>query len=79
MQKQILIVTVSSLDSKIATNKTKNESIEKEFKKLKTFDASYFIGKSHFEEDGTQNYLVFQPIRRYFKLIAIHCILLYGI
>ena len=23
---------------------------------------SYFIGKSHFEEDGTQNYLVFQPI-----------------
>ena len=29
-------------------------------KKLKTFDSSYFIGKSHFEEDGTQNYLVFQ-------------------
>ena len=78
LQKQILIITVSSLDSKIATNKTKNESIEKEFKKLKTFDASYFIGKSHFEEDGTQNYLVFQPIRRYFKLIAIHYILLYG-
>ena len=25
------------------------------------------IGKSHFEEDGTQNYLVFQPIYRYFK------------
>ena len=23
---------------------------------------SYFIGKSHFEEDGTQNYLLFQPI-----------------
>ena len=31
---------------------------------------SYFIGKSHFEEDGTQNYLVFQPINRYFKVIA---------
>ena len=31
---------------------------------------SYFIGKSHFEEDGIQNYLVFQPINRYFKLIA---------
>ena len=29
---------------------------------------SYFIGKTHFEEDGTQNYLVFQPIRRYFKI-----------
>ena len=25
--------------------------------KLKTFDSSYFIDKSHFEEDGTQNYL----------------------
>ena len=39
-------------------------------KKLKTFDSSYFIGKSHFKEDGTQNYLVFQPINRYFKVIA---------
>ena len=27
-------------------------------------------GKSHFEEDGTQIYLVFQPICRYFKKIA---------
>ena len=53
--------TVSSLDSKIAENKTKNESIENEFK-------CYFIGKSHFEEDGAQNYLVFQPIKRYFKI-----------
>ena len=61
---------VSSLDSKIAANKTKNESIENELKKLKIFDSSYFVGKSHFEEDGTQNCLVFQPINRYFKLIA---------
>ena len=38
--------------------------------KLKTFDSSYFISKSHFEEDGTQNYLVFQPMYRYFKRIA---------
>ena len=38
--------------------------------KLKTIDSSYFIGKSHFEEDGTQNYLVFQPIHKYFKLIT---------
>ena len=30
---------------------------------------SYFIGKCHFEEDGAQNYLVFQPIKRYFKII----------
>ena len=38
--------------------------------KPKTFDSSYFIGKSHFEDDGTQNYLVFQPISRCFKIIA---------
>ena len=38
-------------------------------KNLKTLDLSYFIiGKSHFEEDGAQNYLVFQPIRRYFEI-----------
>ena len=61
--------TVSSLDSKIAANKTKSESIENELK-LKAFDSSYFIGKSHFEEDGTQNYLVFQPLNKYFKVIA---------
>ena len=29
-----------------------------------------FRGKCHFEEDGTHNYLVFQPINRYFKVIA---------
>ena len=38
--------------------------------KLKTFDSSYVIGKSHFGEDDTQNYLVFQPMYRYFKMIA---------
>ena len=41
-----------------------------ELKKLKTFDSSYFIGKSHFEEDGTQNYLVFQPMYRYFQRVV---------
>ena len=39
-------------------------------KKLKSFDSSYLIGKSRFEEDGTQDYLVFQPINRYFKNIG---------
>ena len=38
--------------------------------KLETFDSIYFIGKSNFEEDGTQNYLVFQPMFRYFKVIT---------
>ena len=63
--------TLSSLDIKIAKNKTKNKSIENDCKKLKTFDLGCFIGKSHFEEeDGIQNCLVFQPIHRYFKIIA---------
>ena len=29
---------------------------------------SYFIGKNYFEEDGAQNYFVFQPLFRYSKL-----------
>ena len=44
--------------------------VENELKKLKRFDSNYLIGKSHFEEDGTQNYLVFPPIYRYFKKIV---------
>ena len=42
--------------------------VENELNKLKTFDSSHFIGQSHFKEDGTQNYLVFQKINRYFKI-----------
>ena len=62
--------TISSLDSKISMNKTKNKFIENKLRTLKTFDLGYFIGKVHFEEDGVQNYLVLQPIRRYFEIIA---------
>ena len=50
--------------------KQKNKSNDNELEKLKTLDLSYFIGRSHFEEDGTQNYLVFQPLNEYFKLTA---------
>ena len=58
---------LSSLNKKITTSKSKNVLVENERKKLKTFCSSYFRGKSHFEEDGTENYLVFQPTDRYFK------------
>ena len=44
--------------------------VENELKKLKTFESIYFRGTSHFEEDGVQNYLLFQPIKRYFKVIV---------
>ena len=45
--------------------------VENELNKLKTFDFGYFIGKNHFAEDGTQNYLVFQPMHKYFKVFSI--------
>ena len=53
-----------SLNRKITANKLKHLLAENELKKLKTFDSCHFIGKSHFEEDGTQNHLVFQPMYR---------------
>ena len=53
------------LDKKIATLATKAELLAEQNKitELQTFDWSYFRqNKSNFEDDGTQNYLVFQPI-----------------
>ena len=58
---------LSSCNRKIIQNKTKHLLVENEFKKLTTFDSSYYIGKSYFEEDGTPNYLIFQPLNKYFK------------
>ena len=59
------------LNRKITANKTKHLLVENELKKLKTFDSIYFRGKSHFEEDGTQNYLVFQPIQDVLKELLV--------
>ena len=61
---------LTSFNKEINSNKTKHLLVENELKRLKTFDSSYFRGKNHFEEDGTQNYLVFQPMNRYFKKIG---------
>ena len=60
---------LSSLNQRVTINKTKHVLAENELKKLITFDASYFIGKSHFEEDGQQNYLVFQPLNKQIKIV----------
>ena len=57
-----------SLNQKINSNKTKHLLVF--LKKLQTIDSIYFRGKSHFKEDGTQNYLVFQSMYRYFKRFA---------
>ena len=42
------------------------------FKKLQKFDSSYIYSRSYFVgNDGTQNYLVFQPIKKYFKIYEV--------
>ena len=61
---------LSRLNRKTTKNKSDHLLVQNELNKLKTFDLSYFIGKNHFEEDGTQNYLVFQPMHIYFAIIT---------
>ena len=61
---------LSSLNRKTTSNKTRHLLIENELNQLNVFDLSYFRGKSHFGEDGTQKYLVFQPMYRYFRLMT---------
>ena len=61
---------LSNLNRKITQNKSKHLLGENELNKLKTFYSDYFTGKSHFGENCTQNYLVFQPMYRYFKMIT---------
>ena len=39
-------------------------------KKLETFDSIHCLGKSRFEDDGTQNYSVFQMVYRFFKTVS---------
>ena len=58
------------LNRKINSNKTKRVLVRNELKKLQTFDSIYFRGNIIFEERGAQNYLVFQPMNRYFKRIS---------
>ena len=54
------------INRKIIQHKTENVLVKNELNKLKTSDSDYFMGKSHFEENGTQNYLVFQRLNKYF-------------
>ena len=61
---------LKGISDRVTKNRTKYLLVENELKKLQKFDAAYFRDKSHFEEDGTQNYLVFQSMYRYFKRIA---------
>ena len=54
-----------------ALNKVVHKECKHGQKRIK-IKSSHFakLCKYHFEADGTQNYLVFQPINRYFKVLA---------
>ena len=59
---------LKSLNKKSNPNKAKHLLVENELKKLQKFDSGYFRGRSYFVgNDGTQNYLVFQPITNSLK------------
>ena len=58
------------LNRKINSNKTKHELVKNELKKLQTFYTSYFRAKNHFENNGTQEDLVFQSMNNYFKKVS---------
>ena len=45
--------------------------IENDLKKSKTFDSINFLGKSRFEDDCTQSYLIFQPTAMYIKTVNV--------
>ena len=62
---------VSSLNGKIAENKTKNVSIEKALKKLIKI-SPFFLSENIFFDgsDGSQVYLMFQLVHKYNKIIA---------
>ena len=62
---------VSSLDGKIAENKTKDVSIENEFKKLIKNLVFFLLANILFDRsDGSQAYLILQPVHKYIKVIA---------
>ena len=66
------LVKNSDLNTKLATPETKAQLKTEQDKivELQVFDSIYFRVKNRFEDDGTQNYLVFQPDYEYFSKIA---------
>ena len=55
---------LSDLNIKIVSNKRKDIVIEKELR--------YFHGENYFDEDGNQNYYIFQPISKYLKVAYVN-------
>ena len=60
---------LKGISDRITKNKNKHLLVENELKKFKTLDLSHFGGKNYFEgNDGAQNALVFQTVRKHFNL-----------
>ena len=51
----------------VLATKAELKAEQDEIIKLQAFDSSCFHDKSHFKDNGTQNYLVLQRMYRYFK------------
>ena len=59
------------INKKITENETEDLLVENELYNLKKFWFKLFYWQeSYIEEDGAQNYLVFQPITKYYKVIT---------
>ena len=58
---------LKGISDRVTLNKSKDLLVESEVKKLKKFDVAYFRSKNYFDDDGTQNVLVFQPLYKYFE------------
>ena len=67
MTKTNFDIELKKISDRVTSNKTKHLLVEIELKKIKYFVAAYYRGNNYFEEDDTQNYLVFQGVYKYFE------------
>ena len=80
IRKMFPISKKHDLTTNRATSGTKGELKVQHGKKVKpqAFGLSHFLGKNDFEDDGFQNYLVFQPANRYLKRLLMAIVFLHG-
>ena len=75
VQKTTFESEFKKVDDKTITNSSKVLSYEHKLKQRGDTmhdlerDASYFKGENYFDNDGVQNYFVFQPMYKYFKRV----------
>ena len=69
IKKNRIDAKLKGISDRVTKNKTKHLLVEKELKKLKTLDLSYFWAKIYFEgNEGAQNTLVFQTMQKNFDI-----------